>query len=192
MSVLRRAENATLALTLQGCGAHGAFTWVVLDALFERDTHRVVALSGTSAGAENAVVMAHGLLEAGRDGARAALARFWAAMGSAAPWDATGRISPAGDRITPAGRLRLQWMQALSPAKVNSPRIDPLRDLLAQHVDFERLRRQTQLRIYIAATHANSGHLRVFGREEPSIDTVMASACLPTLQRAVTSDGRPS
>jgi NTE family protein len=190
-SVLRRAENAPLALALQGGGAHGAFTWGVLDALLEHTTHPFVALSGTSAGAVNAVVMAHGMLEAGRDGARAALTRFWESVGRAIPWDATGWIGHAGDRMTPAGRLMLQWVQALSPAQANPLRIDPLRDLLLKQVDFERLRRRSPLRIWVAATHANTGRLRVFDSAELSIDAVMASACLPTMQSAVMIDGEP-
>jgi NTE family protein len=180
-----------LSLALQGGGAHGAYTWGVLDALLEHTTHEFVALSGTSAGAVNAVVMAHGLLEAGREGARAALGRFWDAMGRAVSWDAMGLVGASGDRLTPAGRLMLQWASMFSPTQANPLRRDPLRDLLTQQVDFDRLRRQRNLRLFVAATHANSGRLRIFGNDELTADAVLASACLPTLQLAVSIDGEP-
>lgn len=185
------ATPRPLSLALQGGGAHGAYTWGVLDSLLEHTTHEFVALSGTSAGAVNAVVMAHGLLEAGRDGARAALQRFWDALGRAVSWDSTGWVAGSGDRLTPAGRLMLQWATMLAPSQMNPLRVDPLRDLLVEQVDFERLRRQHDVRLFIAATHANSGRLRIFGNDELTVDAVLASACLPTLQRAVSIDGQP-
>ena len=180
-----------LSLALQGGGAHGAYTWGVLEALLEHTSHRIAAISGTSAGAVNAVVLAHGLVESGHTGARAALEGFWNALGRSVSWEATGMIGATGDRLTPAGRMMLQWASMFSPTQVNPMRIDPLRDLLAKTVDFDRLRRQRDVRLFIAATHANSGRLRVFGNAELTIDVVLASACLPTLQRAVSIDGEP-
>ena len=187
---LRRTQQP-LSLALQGGGAHGAFTWGALDAMLERTGHPFVALSGTSAGAVNAVVMTHGLMLGGRDGAREALTRFWTALGKAVPWDALGLVAGNGERFSTAGRMLMRWTQALMPTQPKALRVDPLRDLLTQQVDFERLRHRDAPRLYVAATHANSGRLRVFENEELSVDAVLASACLPMLQPAIHIDGEP-
>jgi NTE family protein len=183
--------RARLGLALQGGGAHGAFTWGVLDALLEQTSNPIAAVSGASAGAMNAVLLAHGLLEGGRDGARAALADFWQDLGRTVPWDAMGLLSGDGERLSPGARWMMRWTQWLAPAQANPMRIDPLRALLARSVDFERLRQQDRIELYIAATHANTGRLRVFGRRELSPDAVMASACLPSIHATVEIDGEP-
>jgi NTE family protein len=187
---LARAPAAPIALALQGGGAHGAFTWGVLDALLEQRANPIAAVSGASAGAINALLLAHGLLEGGRDGARAALSRFWNALGESVPWEAWGLVNGDGELSAPA-RWMLRWAQALSPAQANPMRMNPLRDLLERCVDFEGLRAQTRIALHIAATHANSGRLRVFGNAELSLDAAMASACLPSLHHAVQIDGEP-
>ncbi len=185
------AREAPLSLALQGGGAHGAFTWGVLDELLAHGAHPIRAISGTSAGALNAAVLAHGWLDGGADGARAALAGFWTAVGTRLPfeWFTTG----AGDAIglTPAARAMLRWARHLSPYQLNPMDLNPLRELLAEHVDFERLRRSSIVRLFIAATHANSGRLRVFRTREASVEAVLASACLPTLHHAIEIDGQP-
>jgi NTE family protein len=186
-----RGNSRRVSLALQGGGAHGAFTWGVLDALLERTTHTFAGISGSSAGAVNAVLLAHGLMRGGRDGAREALTQFWEALGSAVPWDALGLVSRDGTGLSATGRLMMHWAQMLSPAQANFARLDPLRDLLSRQVDFEGLRVRSPARLYIAATHANTGRLRLFTHDELSVDVVMASACLPTLQRAVEIDGEP-
>jgi NTE family protein len=180
-----------ISLALQGGGAHGAFTWGVLDALLEHTAHPIAAVSGTSAGAINAVLLAHGLVTGGREGARATLASFWDAMGRVVPWDLLGIVAHGGERLTPAGRLMLQWAHLMVPMQGRARQVDPLRDALLRHVDFEALRRQKRLRLHIAATHANSGRLRVFTQEDLTVDATLASACLPTLQPAVLVDGEP-
>jgi NTE family protein len=185
------SQRARLALALQGGGAHGAFTWGVLDALLEHRANPIVAISGASAGAMNALVLAHGLLEGGRDGARAALATFWQGLGQSLPWDAWGLLSANGEQLSSAARWMMRWAQSMSPAQSNPLRIDPLRELLARCVDFERLRGQSQIGLHIAATQANTGRLRVFRNPELTLDAAMASACLPTLHSAVTIDGEP-
>ncbi|HSB98443.1 MAG TPA: patatin-like phospholipase family protein [Burkholderiaceae bacterium] len=190
-SLLDGWRRKSMSLALQGGGAHGAFTWGVLDVLLERTDHAFTAISGTSAGAVNAVLLAHGLVGGGRDGAREALAQFWESLGRAVPWDALGLMASDGTGLSATGRLMMQWAQVLSPAQTSFMRPDPLRDLLTRQVDFERLRTQADIRLHVAATHANTGRLRVFGGRELSIDAVMASACLPTLQRAVVIDGEP-
>ena len=189
LHLFRSPHNAPLALALQGGGAHGAFTWGVLDALLEQRANPIVAVSGASAGAMNALLLAHGLLEGGREGARAALAAFWNALGQSVPWDAWGLVTGDGVQFTAPAQWMLRWVQAVSPAQANPMRMNPLRDLLAKSVDFERLRRQSRIALHIAATHANSGRLRVFDNANLSLDAAMASACLPSLHHAVEIDG---
>ena len=179
-----------LALALQGGGAHGAFTWGVLDALLEREEIDITALSGTSAGAFNAVLLAHGLLEGGRDGARNALAHFWQTLGSQLPFEWLTQGEGASTALTPAARLWLQWSQLVSPYQRAPTEADPLRELLEASVDFARLRGQRGLALFIAATHADSGRLRIFRTPELNADAVLASACLPMISKAVQIDGQ--
>jgi NTE family protein len=183
-----------LALGLQGGGAHGAFTWGVLDALLEQTDWPIAALSGTSAGAMNAVVLAHGLLEGqgteARDRARAALDRFWHAVGTQLPFEWVTQGEGADTALTPAARWWLQWARlAASPYQRISLQPDPLRSLLAEQLDFERLQRSPGPALWVAATRADSGRLRLFARHELTVDVLLASACLPQLQPAITIDG---
>jgi NTE family protein len=184
---LRRRPR--LALALQGGGAHGAFTWGVLDALLEHSPHPIDAISGTSAGAMNAVVLAHGLLDGGRDGARAALERFWHAVGTRVPFEWLTVGEGANTTLTPMARWWMQWSRLVSPYQRSSPDADPLRALLSAQVDFERLRSTRGPQLHIAATEAATGRLRLFTRDELRLEAVLASACLPMLQPAVMIDG---
>lgn len=194
---LRRQKSspAPLKLALQGGGAHGAYTWGVLDALLERHaTLRISAASGASAGAMNALVLAHGLAVGGADGARAALARFWHAVaegGQPFGWLLDGAGDDLG--LHPAPRAWLYWTTTLlSPSQWNPMALNPLRDILLEQIDFERLRRQRDtLPLFVAATHAATGRLRLFANPDLSADVVLASACLPTLHHTVMVDGEP-
>ena len=103
-------SRAPLGLALQGGGAHGAFTWGVLDALLEQRANPIVAVSGASAGAMNALLLAHGLLAGGRDGARETLNQFWTALGQSVPWDAWGLLTSDGAQLSAPA----QWMLRLS------------------------------------------------------------------------------
>lgn len=183
----RTPPTSPLNLALQGGGAHGAFTWGVLDCLLEDGGFAFDGVSGTSAGAMNAVCLAQGLLSGGRDGARAALARFWGAVAQSA------LFKPGGDSgsMAPAMRLMLQWTDHLSPEQLNPLDLNPLRDILDNQIDFGWLRQHSPVKLFIAATHANSGKLRIFHNAELSVDALLASACLPTLHRAVMIDGEP-
>jgi NTE family protein len=176
-----------LSLALQGGGAHGAFTWGVLDALLERGVD-VAAVSGASAGAMNAVLLAEGLRRDGADGARAALEGFWRAVAEGMPplWHVPG--DPP--RLGPAGRALLAWTHWLAPSQLNPLDLNPLRDLLVRTVDFETLRASAGPALYVATTEAESGRLRLFRRHELSADALLASACLPTIARPVSIDGR--
>ncbi|OYW59444.1 MAG: patatin [Rhizobiales bacterium 12-68-15] len=185
-----------LSLALQGGGAHGAFTWGVVDRLLEAGRFSISGLSGTSAGAMNAVVIASGLAKGGPAEARAALAQFWRDVSR------DGRLSPL--QRTTFDRLMGNWSLAKTPAYIafemasrflspydfNPLNINPLRELLEAHVDFEAIRR-SDVKVFISATNVQTGRARIFGHEEMSADAVMASACLPFLFQAVEIDGVP-
>jgi len=191
--MLRGAAAWPLNLGLQGGGAHGAFSWGVLDALLEDGRVRPAAVSGTSAGAMNALALAHGWMEGGAEGARAALSRFWHAVAAGAPEGST--VVSADDalnpRLAPLLKLLMHWTHYLAPEHSNPLDINPLRDIVRAQFDFERLRRECPLRLYIAATQANTGRLRLFREHELTADMIQASACLPTLFRPVDIEGEP-
>ncbi|ODN72636.1 patatin-like phospholipase family protein [Methylobrevis pamukkalensis] len=183
-------------LALQGGGAHGAFTWGVLDRLLEDDRLDFEAISGTSAGAMNAVVLAAGLDTGGVDGARMALETFWRSVST------EGRIS--GPRTSlievwmsawrmPFDRPRFPLFDLVSrvasPYDLNPLNLNPLRDLLAEQIDFERVRNCDKIKLYISATSVETGKIKVFRNKDLSADAVMASACLPFLFHAVEIDG---
>jgi NTE family protein len=187
-----KVNTPALNLALQGGGAHGAFTWGVLDALLEDGRLRLDGISGTSAGAMNAVVLAHGLLDGGFDGARAALEAYWTAVAASMPSEMTV-VSADGTSVSlvPMVKLMLQWAHYFSPQQINPFDLNPLRDIVSAQIDFERLRARSPVKLFIAATHANSGKLRIFREHEMSVDAVLASACLPTVHRAIEIDGEP-
>jgi NTE family protein len=184
-------RQATLNLALQGGGAHGAFTWGVLDALLADGRFAFEGVSGTSAGAMNAVCLGAGWARGGREGAREQLAMFWEAVAASSPFAGSGPASGDAAQVPAAMRLMLQWTAHLSPSQINPFDINPLRDILAAQIDFDRLRTTCPLRLFIAATHANSGQLRIFDNRELSLDALLASACLPTIHHTVMIDGEP-
>ena len=184
-------------LALQGGGAHGAFTWGVLDRLFEDGRIWIEAISGTSAGAMNAVVASQGMYDEGGAGARHELERFWRAVSKA------GQASPLKrgplDHLTgnwsldsSIGFLWLDLLNRLaSPYDINPLGINPLRDLLDEFIDFAKVQDCKDMPIFLSATNVETGRVRVFEREEITLDVVMASACLPFLFHAVEIDGVP-
>jgi NTE family protein len=177
-----------LNLALQGGGAHGAFTWGVLDGLLEDGRLGFEGISGSSAGAMNAVMLAQGWMEGGHDGARQALERFWTAIAESLPFEnAFPHFSH--EHAGPALHMLLHWTHYLSPSQLNPFDLNPLRDILLQQVEFERLQRHGEHKLFIAATNANSGKIRLFRAGEISVDAVLASACLPMLHRTVEIDG---
>lgn len=191
MGLLKRGPPA-INLALQGGGAHGAFTWGVLDALLEDGRLHFDGISGTSAGAMNAVILAQGLTQGGSEGARIALRAFWTAVAGSTPFEVA---VPSNDgknmHLVPAMRLMLQWTHYFSPEQLNPFDLNPLRDILTKQVDFERLRTQSPVKLFIATTNANSGKLRLFRNHELNADAVLASACLPTMHRSVMIEGEP-
>lgn len=181
-------------LALQGGGSHGAFTWGVLDRLLEETPLRIVAISGTSAGAMNAAVLADGWTEGGAAGARAALDRYWERVSRAAVFSPL-RPSPL-DRLI--GRWTLDTSPAyiamdlmsrlLSPYDLNPLGFNPLRRILAESIDFSRLAR-SPIKLFITATSVRTGRGRIFRNAEITADVLLASACLPTLFQAIEIDG---
>lgn len=183
-----------VALALQGGGAHGAFTWGVLDALIEDGRLAFEAVTGASAGAMNAVVMVDGWLKGGPDGAREGLEDFWRAAsldGGMGPTQ-TGFITGLFD-LWKGNPVAAFWAKALAPSPyVSNPlNINPLRKALAAQVDFERLRGAETAGLFVSATNVWTGKLAVFERERLTVDHLMASACLPTVFQAVEIDGVP-
>jgi NTE family protein len=186
-------------LALQGGGSHGAFTWGVLDRLLEDETLEIAAISGTSAGAMNAVALAAGLMENGREGARAALRRFWTRVGEIAPFGSAAAPAPWLDPASPWAapwatpmRAYSQWLGAqVSPYQLNPLNLNPLRRILLDTVDFDRVCHCHKTRLFIAATKVRTGELRVFAQHELTPDVVLASACLPLIFQAVDIDGEP-
>ncbi|MBL8697769.1 MAG: patatin-like phospholipase family protein [Alphaproteobacteria bacterium] len=190
------SEVKSINLALQGGGAHGAFTWGVLDRLLEEPAVAFEGISATSAGAMNAVVLAYGFAEGGRDGARRALANFWRRVSHAA---ATSPLQPTMlDKWF--GNAALEWSPAylafdlmtrlMSPYQFNPSNFNPLKRVLAQAVDFERLRSHCcPIRLFLSATNVRTGRVKLFGNDEVSLEAVMASACLPFLFQAVEIDG---
>ncbi len=189
------AETRTVNLALQGGGAHGAYAWGVLDRLLEDERIGFEGISACSAGAMNAVVLAYGLTEGGRAGAKAALDGFWRRISHSAlfsplqptPYDRLTHnhaldASPAFIVFDLAARL-------LSPYQFNPMNYNPLRGVLEQSVDFDRLQGNCSVKLFLSATNVCSGKVKVFESHEISVDHVLASACLPFLFQAVEIDG---
>jgi NTE family protein len=182
----RHAGRRRIALALQGGGAFGAFTWGVLDRLLAEDDIAIDAVSGASAGAVNAVVMASGLARGGPVEARAALERFWSSASERGSWSGLSGLGSFGGAAAVAFDLS---SRLLSPYQTNPLDINPLRDILASQVDFELLRARAPLRLRIAATNVSDGSARIFTEQELGLNAVLASACLPLVHRAVMIDG---
>ena len=186
-----------ISLALQGGGAHGAFTWGVIDALLDDERIEIEAISGTSAGAMNAVVLAEGLLEGGRAAAKAQLERFWRNASIDARLPAPQRaalqmlFNPQLQSMFPGAALMAGWVQSASPYAFNPLGLNPLRDFLVKEIDFAKVRRSQGLKLHIAATNVESGKIRIFEGRELTVDHILASACLPHLFQAVIIDGAP-
>lgn len=188
-----RAEK-TVSLALQGGGAHGAFTWGVLDGLIEDGRLAFEAITGASAGSMNAVIMADGWVEGGPDGARTQLEAFWRHVSLDGGLSASQRriFDVFLDMWSPVASNALFdfWRGTLSPTSANPLDINPLRDLVRDLVDFDRLR-GAPVKLFVSATNVWTGKARIFETAELRPEHVMASACLPTIFRAVEIDGEP-
>lgn len=193
----RNEDHVGVNIALQGGGAHGAFTWGVLDKFFEDDRLWIDAISGTSAGAMNTVVAAHGMHENGAIGARDKLEEFWMAVSAASraspiqrsPW---AKASGSWSLESSVGYQWMNFAQRLaSPYDLNPFQINPLRKVVDQVVDFKRVQNCTDMGVFISATNVETGRAKVFERREITLDSTMASACLPSMFHSVEIDGVP-
>ncbi|MGH1460877.1 MAG: patatin-like phospholipase family protein [Neptuniibacter sp.] len=175
-------------LALQGGGAHGAFAWGVLDRLLEEGI-RPEAISGTSAGAMNAILVAYGWQQNGPEGARDLLNQFWTKVSLNSPSELLGSQLPEAQMSTMAGWM-LDILRYISPYDLNPLDINPLRYLLEELIDFDALRRDCAVQLFIAATDVSSGKIKLFREYELTAEHALASACLPTLHQAIEIDGR--
>jgi NTE family protein len=198
MAATKKNNNATrksINLALQGGGAHGAFAWGSIDAILADGRVDIEAISATSAGAMNAVVLADALTAGDRDHARERLTAFWRAIASAGA--AYNPVRPLRDwtgRPLPPEQSPFYWMfdtmiRVFSPYQLNPFNFNPLRQVLEQHVDFDRLRHTTGIHVHLCATNVETGKVRIFNRNELSADVVLASACLPQLFQTIEIDG---
>lgn len=188
-------EVKPINLALQGGGAHGAFTWGVLDRLLEDERIAFEGVSASGAGALNAAMLAYGLAEGRREGARKALNGFWLRVSHAAamgPWQPSpidrAMHSHALD-YSPAFVMLDFMSRVLSPHQLNPANFNPLEHVLEQSIDFGRLRERAAVKLFLSATNVRSGKVKVFTNKEITAKAVMASACSPFLFQAVEIDG---
>jgi NTE family protein len=188
-------EQKVVNLALQGGGSHGAFSWGVLDRLLEEERLNFEGITGTSAGAVNAVVLADGLAAGGREGAKKALRIYWQKV---AALTSRSVFQPSWfDKTNPNHGLEHSpgyvFMESLtyfaSPYQMNPLNYDPLKDLLAESVDFDRVRKQQLVKLYISATNVETAKVKIFEGKELHVEHVLASACLPLMMQAVQVDG---
>jgi NTE family protein len=174
-----------LSLALQGGGSFGAFTWGFLDRLLEEEEDVAIdVVSGASAGALNAVLLADGLAAGGNAGARERLERFWHWIAHSSPH----LPLVSGPALGAAALFELSTRFA-SPYQLNPLGLNPMRRKLTEEIDFERLRAESPIRLLIAATRVRDGRLRLFHESEMTVDAVLASACLPFLHHAIEIEG---
>jgi NTE family protein len=193
----QRTDAVPLGLALPGGGAYGAFAWGALDRLLEEPNLAFPVVSGASAGAVNAVALAAGWAEGGRAGARAKLTEVWertaafAAASPLQPWPLDRLAGPGSLDYSPGYRWLDTLSRLVSPYVFNPLDLNPLREVLRATIDFAAVRKSRDVRVYVAATNVRLGRIKVFGPDEIALETVLASTCLPFLNKAVEIDGEP-
>lgn len=180
-------------LALQGGGAHGAFTWGVLDRLLCEDDIEIAAISGTSAGTLNGAALKAGMIEGGKQGARDRLDWLWKEVGARPNLNlpawmlpfSLGDFSQALEYSWPVMAADA-WSRAVSPYAYGPFYRNPLRDIVEQF-NFDAVREEGGQGpcLFICATRVRNGKVRVFKDSEISTDAILASACLPTVFQAV-------
>jgi NTE family protein len=189
------AGQKLVNLALQGVGSHGAFTWGVLDRLLEEERLALDGISATSAGAVNAVALAYGLAVGGREGAKRSLDRYWRRLSDMA---SVSIFQPSFfDKMY--GNFALDYSpgyvftdalsQVFSPYQLNPLNYNPFKKLLEEVIDFEVLRRQSAIKLFLCATNVRNGKVKIFRSEELRSDHVVASSCQPLMMHAVEIDG---
>jgi NTE family protein len=184
----------TVNLALQGGGAHGAFAWGAVDRLLEDERISFEGICATSAGAMNAVAMAYGLTTGGREGAKQTLAKFWRRVSEASAWSPLqnpflGPLTQIHIENSPAFLFFDMMTRLLSPYQFNPLNYNPLRVVLEETIDFERLREQNVVKLFVCATNVRTGKVKIFENHELTASAVLASGCLPLLFQAIEIDG---
>ncbi|MBI1274560.1 patatin-like phospholipase family protein [bacterium] len=191
------AKRYRLNLALQGGGAHGAFTWGVLDRLLDEEDIDIVGISGTSAGAMNGAMLINGYMKNGREGAKELLDKFWREIseaGAFAPWQPPG-LKPFWQGWNIDQTAAYNWYDIISrtwsPYQLNPFNINPLKDVLERCLDRELLHSCSSIRLFVAATAVRTGRARIFECDEITVDALLASACIPFIFQAIEIDGQP-
>lgn len=180
------SSSSTISLALQGGGAHGAFTWGVLDRLLEESSIGFDGISATSSGAMNAIALTQGWIEGKREGARAALATLWEGVANHTSLMRWAFSSPGG---ATAERLLLGLTRYFTPQEINPLGINPVRTIAEAQFDFERIRAKSPFKLFVAATRVRDGRLVLFENSHVTLDALLASTCLPQLFAPVEIDG---
>jgi len=186
-----QTEPKLINLALQGGGSHGAFAWGALDRILEDERIVIEGIVGTSAGAMNAAVTAYGLIDGGNQGARRALRNFWeaiASMGTSSIMQPSwvDRLMSPGNLDYSPGWVMMDFMsRMMSPYQMNPTNFHPLRDLLMEQLDFEKLRRSEESKLFVCASNVTTNRLHVFDQSDISVDAVLASACIPSMFQAI-------
>jgi NTE family protein len=188
-------DRKTINLALQGGGSHGAFAWGALDRILEDERIVIEGIVGTSAGAMNAAVTAYGLTLGGNEAAREHLRNFWEAVAAAGscsimqPSWIDRLISPGSLDYSPGWIMMDTLSRILSPYQMNPANFHPLRDILVEQIDFDRLSRSDKVKLFVCASNVFTNRLHVFGLSEMTVDAVIASGCIPSVFQAVNIDG---
>ncbi|MDR3151253.1 MAG: patatin-like phospholipase family protein [Holosporaceae bacterium] len=184
-----------ISIAMQGGGAHGAFTWGVLDRLLQEKDLVIEGVSGTSAGGMNAVATAQGIVEGGNEGGRQLLDKYWHVMSDAGKSSIfkPGVMDILSGKYTmhnSPGFLFFDFIsKILSPYQLNPSGADPLKDVINQLFDFERLKNDDAVKVFLAATHVYTGKIKIFSNKDLCTDALLATACLPTIHTAVLVKG---
>src|SRR5215831_10695900 len=192
---MNRQPKKSIKLALQGGGSHGAFAWGVLDRLLEDERLHIAAVSGTSAGAMNAVALADGMARGGPAEARKCLENFWSATSAAARYSPIRRslfdilMGNWSLDASPSYILMDHISRLFSPYDLNLLNFNPLRDVVAACIDFDAINNPGGLKLFLTATNVRTGKPKIFRQPAIQLDSVMASACLPFLFKAVEIDG---
>lgn len=185
-----------ISVALQGGGAHGAFSWGVMDRLLEDGRFKIEGVTGTSAGGMNAVAVAQGLMKGGLQQAREELRAFWKEIANVGKHSALNNRGPVDKMMgkftmyNSPGFLIFDFLSRMfSPYELNPMGIDPLKDTIVKCFDFDMLRKNDAVKVFLCATHVFTGKLKVFGNKDLKPEALLATACLPTIHNAVKVDG---
>ncbi len=188
----KKQDKKNVNIALQGGGAHGALAWGILDMLLEDGRIDVEGFTSSSAGTMNALAFAQGMMEGGRDGARAKLEEFWSEISKVGVFFSPVHTNPMekflgfGSAENPFAYFMFDTMTRMfSPYQFNPLDINPLRDVLLRVIDFEKIRACDKLKLFTSATNVRTGKVHIFHGKEMSIDVALASSCLPFLFKAV-------